>query len=88
LDARRRCRTQRKRFRRDPEGYLRQLKARLIQSGLPASKKIASGLVRRYDGLSRSLDNRIISTGWRMRGLRGKEPPRLGITVTHAKKVN
>jgi hypothetical protein len=36
LDGRRRRRTQRRRFRRDPDGYLRDLEARLIQSGLPA----------------------------------------------------
>ena len=36
LDVRRRRRTERRRFRRDPEGYLRDLEARLIQSGLPA----------------------------------------------------
>jgi hypothetical protein len=36
LDERRCRRTQRRRFRRDPEGYLRQLEARLIQSGLPS----------------------------------------------------
>jgi hypothetical protein len=36
LDERRHRRTQRRRFRRDPEGYLRQLEDLLIQSGLPA----------------------------------------------------
>jgi hypothetical protein len=36
LDVRRQRRTERRRFRRDPEGYLRQLEARLSQSGLPA----------------------------------------------------
>ena len=36
LDVRRQRRTQRRRFRRDPEGYLRDLEGRLIQSGLPA----------------------------------------------------
>lgn len=36
LDERRRRRTQRRRFRRDPEGYLRQLEDLLVQSGLPA----------------------------------------------------
>jgi hypothetical protein len=36
LDERRQRRTQRRRFRRDPEGYLRQLEDLLIQSGLPA----------------------------------------------------
>jgi hypothetical protein len=36
LDTRRQRRTERRRFRRDPEGYLRQLEARLTQSGLPA----------------------------------------------------
>ena len=36
LDERRHRRTQRRRFRRDPEGYLRHLEDRLIQSGLPA----------------------------------------------------
>jgi hypothetical protein len=36
LEERRQRRTQRRRFRRDPEGYLRQLEDRLIQSGLPA----------------------------------------------------
>jgi len=36
LDERRQRRTQRRRFRRDPEGYLRQLEALLIQSGLPS----------------------------------------------------
>ena len=36
LDVRRRRRTERRRFRRDPEGYLRDLEAKLIQSGLPA----------------------------------------------------
>ena len=36
LDERRQRRTQRRRFRRDPEGYLRALEARLIQSSLPA----------------------------------------------------
>jgi hypothetical protein len=36
LEVRRQRRTQRRRFRRDPEGYLRDLEARLIQSGLPA----------------------------------------------------
>lgn len=36
LDVRRQRRTQRRRFRRDPEAYLRDLEARLIQSGLPA----------------------------------------------------
>ena len=35
LDERRRRRTQRRRFRRDPEGYLRQLEDLLIQSALP-----------------------------------------------------
>jgi hypothetical protein len=36
LDERRHRRTQRRRFRRDPQGYLRQLEDQLIQSGLPA----------------------------------------------------
>jgi hypothetical protein len=36
LDERRKRRTQRRRFRKDPEGFLRELEARLIQSGLPA----------------------------------------------------
>jgi hypothetical protein len=36
LDARRQRRTERRRFRRDPDAYLRQLEDRLIQSGLPA----------------------------------------------------
>jgi hypothetical protein len=36
LDERRHRRTQRRRFRRDPEGYLRQLENLLIQSSLPA----------------------------------------------------
>jgi hypothetical protein len=36
LDERRQRRTRRRRFRRDPEGYLRQLEDLLIQSGLPA----------------------------------------------------
>ncbi len=36
LDERRQRRTQRRRFRRDPEGYLRQLEGLLIQSGLPS----------------------------------------------------
>jgi hypothetical protein len=36
LDDRRKRRTERRRFRKDPEGYLRDLEARLIQSGLPA----------------------------------------------------
>jgi hypothetical protein len=36
LDVRRQRRTQRQRFRRDPEAYLRDLEDRLIQSGLPA----------------------------------------------------
>jgi hypothetical protein len=36
LEERRQRRTQRRRFRRDPEGYLRQLEEQLIQSGLPA----------------------------------------------------
>ena len=36
LDERRHRRTQRRRFRRDPEGYLRRLEDLLIQSGLPA----------------------------------------------------
>jgi hypothetical protein len=36
LDQRRQRRTERRRFRRDPDGYLRQLEARLLQSGLPA----------------------------------------------------
>jgi hypothetical protein len=36
LDERGQRRTQRRRFRHDPEGYLRQLEARLIHSGLPA----------------------------------------------------
>lgn len=36
LDERRRRRTQRRRFRKDPEGFLRELEAKLIQSGLPA----------------------------------------------------
>jgi hypothetical protein len=36
LDVRRQRRTERRRFRRDPEGYRRQLEARLIQSTLPA----------------------------------------------------
>jgi hypothetical protein len=36
LDERRQRRSQRRRFRRDPEGYLRQLEALLIQSGLPS----------------------------------------------------
>jgi hypothetical protein len=36
LEERRQRRTQRRRFRRDPEGYLRQLEGLLIQSGLPA----------------------------------------------------
>jgi hypothetical protein len=36
LDVRRQRRTERRRFRRDPEAYLRQLEAKLIQSGLPA----------------------------------------------------
>ena len=36
LDVRGQRRTERRRFRRDPEGYLRQLEARLTQSGLPA----------------------------------------------------
>jgi hypothetical protein len=36
LDERRHRRTQRRRFRRDPEGYLRQLEDLLTQSGLPA----------------------------------------------------
>jgi hypothetical protein len=36
LDERRHRRTQRRRFRRDPEGYLRQLEDLLIQSGLPS----------------------------------------------------
>ena len=35
LDERRHRRTQRRRFRRDPEGYLRQLEELLVQSGLP-----------------------------------------------------
>jgi hypothetical protein len=35
-DVRRKRRTERRRFRRDPEGYLRDLEVRLIQSGLPA----------------------------------------------------
>ncbi len=36
LDERRQRRTQRRRFRRDPEGYLRQLEDLLSQSGLPS----------------------------------------------------
>ena len=36
LDERRQRRTQRRRFRRDPEGYLRQLEALLLQLGLPS----------------------------------------------------
>ena len=36
LDVRRQRRTQRRRFRKDPEGYRRDLEAKLIQSGLPA----------------------------------------------------
>jgi hypothetical protein len=36
LGVRRKRRTERRRFRRDPEGYLRALEAKLIQSGLPA----------------------------------------------------
>jgi hypothetical protein len=36
LDVRRKRRTERRRFRRDPEGYLRDLEVKLIQSGLPA----------------------------------------------------
>jgi hypothetical protein len=36
LDKRRQRRTERRRFRCDPEGYLADLEARLIQSGLPA----------------------------------------------------
>src|SRR5262249_32248442 len=36
LDERRQRRTQRRRFRRDPEAYLRQLEDLLIQSGLPS----------------------------------------------------
>jgi hypothetical protein len=36
LEERRQRRTQRRRFRRDPEGYLRQLEGLLIQSGLPS----------------------------------------------------
>jgi hypothetical protein len=36
LDERRKRRTQRRRFRRDPEGYLRQLENLLLQSRLPA----------------------------------------------------
>jgi hypothetical protein len=36
LDERRQRRTQRRRFRRDPEGYLRQLEDLLTQSGLPS----------------------------------------------------
>jgi hypothetical protein len=36
LDERRQRRTQRRRFRRGPEGYLRQLEDLLTQSGLPA----------------------------------------------------
>jgi hypothetical protein len=36
LDVRRQRRAERRRFRRDPEGYLRLLEARLSQSGLPA----------------------------------------------------
>ena len=36
LEERRHRRTQRRRFRRDPEAYLRQLEDLLIQSGLPA----------------------------------------------------
>jgi hypothetical protein len=36
LDQRRKRRTERRRFRLDPEAYLRLLEAKLIQSGLPA----------------------------------------------------
>jgi len=36
LEQRRQRRVQRRRFRRDPEGYLRELEATLNQSGLPA----------------------------------------------------
>jgi hypothetical protein len=36
LDERRQRRTQRRRFRKDPDGFLRELEAKLIQSGLPA----------------------------------------------------
>lgn len=36
LDGRRQRRTQRRRFRRDPEGFLRQLEDLLVQSRLPA----------------------------------------------------
>lgn len=36
LDKRRQRRTQRRHFRRDPDGYLRQLEALLLQSGLPS----------------------------------------------------
>jgi hypothetical protein len=36
LDGRRQRRVERRRFRRDPEGYLRDLEAKLSQSGLPA----------------------------------------------------
>jgi len=36
LTERRQRRVERRRFRRDPEGYLRQLEEQLIQSGLPA----------------------------------------------------
>jgi hypothetical protein len=36
LDERRQRRTQRRRFRKDPESFLRELEAKLIQSGLPA----------------------------------------------------
>jgi hypothetical protein len=36
LDERRQRRTHRRRFRRDPEAYLRELEAKLIQPGLPA----------------------------------------------------
>jgi hypothetical protein len=36
LEERRQRRTQRRRFRRDPEAYLRQLEELLIQSGLPS----------------------------------------------------
>ena len=36
LDDRRQRRTQRRRFRRDPDGYLRRLEDLLVQSGLPS----------------------------------------------------
>jgi len=57
LAQRRQRRVERRRFRRDPEGYLRQLEAKLIQPRLPASKKTEASPTQAWRRTSVSVED-------------------------------